>query len=86
VDPGRDWSGVVDGDLAFFSEPENGRATHVGILAMGGRLLHASTWRHGVGWDALDPFAESHDENGARLATMLSGVRRLPLAPLDSAR
>jgi hypothetical protein len=85
VDFGRDWSGVVDGDLAFFSEREDSRATHVGILATGGRLLHASTWRHGVGWDALDPSAEGHDENGARLATMLSGVRRLPLARLDSA-
>ena len=81
VDPGFDWSGVADGDLAFFSEREDGRATHVGILAAGGRLLHASTWRHGVGWDALAPSAEGYDEYGARLAGLLSGVRRpLPLA------
>jgi hypothetical protein len=79
VDPGPDWSGVADGDLAFFAEKEGGRATHVGILATGGRLLHASTWRNGVGWDALDPAAPGHDENGARLAAMVSGVRRPPL-------
>jgi hypothetical protein len=85
VDPGPDWSGVADGDLAFFSERENGRATHVGILAEGGRMLHASTWRHGVAWDALVPTAVGYDENGARLAAMLRGVRRLPPPPPDLA-
>ncbi len=80
VDPG-DWSGVEDGDLAFFAEPESGRATHVGILAHGGRLLHASTSRNGVAWDALDPAAPAHDEYGARLASMLTGVRRVALRP-----
>ncbi|MGH7566675.1 MAG: C40 family peptidase, partial [Gemmatimonadota bacterium] len=83
VDPGADWSGVADGDLAFFSEREDGRPTHVGILAEGGRLLHASTGRNGVAWEALNPSAEGHDEYAARLAASLTGVRRLRLSPPD---
>ena len=79
VDPGSDWSGIADGDLAFFAEPGAGRATHVGILAQGGRLLHASTGRNGVAWDALDPAAAEHDEYAARLAAMLTEVRRVAL-------
>jgi cell wall-associated NlpC family hydrolase len=79
IDPGSDWSGIADGDLAFFAEAGAGRATHVGILAQGGRLLHASTGRNGVAWDALDPAAGEHDEYAARLAAMLTGVRRVPL-------
>ena len=81
VEPASDWSGAADGDLAFFAEPGTGRATHVGILAQGGRLLHASTSRNGVAWDALDPEAEGHDEYAARLASMLTGVRRVALSP-----
>jgi hypothetical protein len=81
VEPGSDWSGVDDGDLAFFAEPGAGRATHVGILGHGGRLLHASTSRNGVAWDALDPAAPAHDEYGARLASMLTGIRRVALHP-----
>ena len=82
VEPGADWAGVGDGDLAFFSETPGGRATHVGILAAGGRLLHASTGRNGVAWDTLDAAAPARDENGARLAAMLTDVRRLlPAAP-----
>jgi cell wall-associated NlpC family hydrolase len=79
VDPGSDWSGIADGDLAFFAEGGAGRATHVGILAQGGRLLHASTGRNGIVWDALDPAATGHDEYAARLAAMLTGVRRVAL-------
>lgn len=79
IDPGSDWSGVADGDLAFFAEAGAGRATHVGILAQGGRLLHASTGRNGVAWDALHPAAAEHDAYAARLAAMLTEVRRVPL-------
>lgn len=86
VDPGADWSGVSDGDLAFFSEREDGRATHVGILAEGGRLLHASTGRNGVAWEALDPSADGHDEYAARLTASLTGVRRLPPPPAEPVR
>ncbi len=83
VETGPDWSGVVDGDLAFFAESEGGRVTHVGIVAAGGRMLHASTTRNGVAWDGLHPGASSHDAFGARLASWLTGVRRvLPLATL----
>jgi len=80
VEPGPDWSGVADGDLAFFSE-DGARATHVGILAEGGRLLHASTGRNGVWWDALDRSAGTHDEYAGRLADSLTAVRRLRFPP-----
>lgn len=77
IDPGGDWSGVTDGDLAFFAETPGGRATHVGILATGGRLLHASTSRNGVAWDALQPGAPEWSDYGRRLAGWLIGVRRV---------
>ncbi|HUP20419.1 MAG TPA: C40 family peptidase [Gemmatimonadota bacterium] len=73
IDPGSDWGSVQAGDLAFFSE-SGGRATHVGILAEGGRMLHCSTTRHGVAWDDLDA---GDSEYGARLAAMCVGVRRV---------
>ena len=86
MEPGAAWEGVTDGDLAFFSESPGGRATHVGFLAAGGRLLHASTTRHGVAWDALDPAAATRDSDGARLAGLLTSVRRvLSAAPLPAA-
>jgi SH3-like domain-containing protein len=77
VEPGHDWSGVEDGDLAYFCETPGGRSTHVGILARGGRLLHASTTRNGVAWDALQPAAPGWSEFGARLAARLNGIRRV---------
>ena len=40
-------------------------------------MLHASTGRNGVAWNALDPPAGEHDEYAARLAAMLTGVRRV---------
>ncbi|MDX1623848.1 MAG: NlpC/P60 family protein [Gemmatimonadota bacterium] len=76
VDPGEDWSGVAAGDLAFFA-PEGGRVSHVGLLAREGRLLHASTTRNGVAWDALSPQDPSRSEFGARLAGWLTGIRRV---------
>jgi len=77
VDPGEDWSGVADGDLAFFCETPGGRSTHVGILARGGRLLHSSTTRNGVAWDALNSSATGWSDFGARLAARLNGIRRV---------
>jgi len=77
VTPGDDWSAVQDGDLAFFHDSPGGRATHVGILARGGRLLHASTTRNGVAWDALAPADPDRSEFGALLASRLSAVRRV---------
>jgi cell wall-associated NlpC family hydrolase len=74
VDPGPDWTGIADGDLAFFSEREDGRVTHVGILAANGRMLHASTSRNGVAWDDLHP--DTRGARGERLAGLLRGVRR----------
>lgn len=81
IEPGPDWSGVVNGDLAFFSEREDGRATHVGILAEGGRMLHASTSRNGVALDDLYP--TTRDGRGDRLAEILTGVRRVLPPPAD---
>jgi SH3-like domain-containing protein len=86
VEPGPDWRGVADGDLAFFSERGDARPSHVGFLAEGGRLLHASTGRNGVWWDALDPAAEGHDEYAGRLAAILTGVRRLRFPPSEPSR
>lgn len=75
VDPGARWEAVEDGDLAFFAEPPAERATHVGILASGGRMIHASTSRNGVAWDDLRPGSRS--PLGARLAEWLIAVRRV---------
>jgi cell wall-associated NlpC family hydrolase len=85
VDAGPDGSGIADGDLAFFSDTPGARATHVGILAAGGRLLHSSTGRNGVAWDALFASTPGHDENGARLGGMLTAVRRALVPPADPA-
>lgn len=79
VEGGESWSEIADGDLAFFSERDDGRVTHVGILAEGGRMLHASTSRNGVAWDDLHP--ATRDTRGDRLAETLTGVRRVPLLP-----
>jgi hypothetical protein len=75
--PGGDWQGIEDGDLAFFAETPGGRSTHVGILARGGRLLHASTTRNGIAWDALQPEAEGWSDFGTRLASSLTTIRRV---------
>lgn len=75
VDVAPGWGAATDGDLAFFAEPPGDRVTHVGVLAVGGRMIHASTTRNGVAWDRLDggdlsPF-------GRRLTDWLTGVRRV---------
>lgn len=75
VEPGKDWEGARAGDLAFFAEPPAERATHVGILDAGGRMIHASTTRNGVAWDGLR--AADGTPLGARLAGWLIGVRRV---------
>lgn len=76
VDPGTDWQGVRPGDLAFFVEPPGDRVTHVGIMAGGGRMIHASTSRNGVAWDVLPP-AGTTTPFGDRLAGWRSGIRRV---------
>lgn len=73
VDRGPRWDAVQTGDLAYFSE-SGGRATHVGILAEGGRMLHCSTTRHGVAWDELGSGATDY---GRRLAALCVEVRRV---------
>ncbi|HKY61139.1 MAG TPA: NlpC/P60 family protein [Gemmatimonadota bacterium] len=76
VDPGPGWRDVRPGDLAFFAEPPGARVTHVGILAPGGRMIHASTSRNGVAWDVLPP-AGTSTPLGERLAGWLGGIRRV---------
>lgn len=76
IDVGPRWERARDGDLAFFTETP-GRVTHVGIVAEGGRVLHASTSRNGVAWDALGPTPEDRTPFGERLAEMLIGVGRV---------
>lgn len=76
VDPGSGWRDVRPGDLAFFVEPPGTRVTHVGILAEGGRMIHASTTRNGVAWEVLPP-AGTSTPLGERLAGWLSGIRRV---------
>ena len=76
MDPGTDWQGVRPGDLAFFVEPPGDRVTHVGIMAGGGRMIHASTSRNGVAWDVLPP-AGTTTPFGDRLAGWRSGIRRV---------
>jgi SH3-like domain-containing protein len=75
--PRADWNDVEEGDLAFFAETPGGRATHVGILSMGGRMIHASTSRNGVAWDALRPGLAESSDYGARLAERLTAIRRV---------
>jgi len=74
VDPDPAGPGVAAGDLAFFSEREDGRVTHVGILDGAGRMLHASTTRNGVAWDSLREGERS--PFGDRLVAWLTGIRR----------
>lgn len=75
IDP--EWNRVCDGDLGFFAEDGDGRVTHVGVLASGGRLLHASTTRNGVAWSALRTDDPSHDAFGSKLVSWLTEVRRV---------
>lgn len=77
VEAGAGGSNIRDADLAFFAESPVDRPTHVGILARGGRLLHASTTRGGVAWDALYPDAPGFSAFGERLAGWLTGIRRV---------
>lgn len=78
VDLDDDWNRVADGDLAFFSE-RPGRVTHVGILAEGGRMIHASTSNNGVAWNALAPDDPDRTPYGNLLESLLIEIRR-PLA------
>lgn len=75
VEVGDRWEHARDGDLAFFTETP-GRVTHVGIVARGGRVLHASTSRNGVAWDALGPTPADRSPFGERLAEMWIGTGR----------
>lgn len=85
VEPDGDGTGIEDGDLAFFAEVPDDRITHVGILARGGRLLHASTTRGGVAWDGLYTGAGASDF-GARLRSWLVAIRRVIPPPAAAAR
>ncbi|HEY7529705.1 MAG TPA: C40 family peptidase [Gemmatimonadota bacterium] len=73
IDAGPAGAGLAPGDLVFFAEGGT-RVTHVGIALGGGRFVHASVRRSGVGVDALDPSDPLH---AASLASTLAGGRRV---------
>jgi cell wall-associated NlpC family hydrolase len=78
VEAGAAGSGLEAGDLVFFAEGGT-RVTHVGIaLGRGGRFVHASVRRSGVGVDALDPADPLHEPG---LASTVAGCRRVAPAP-----
>ena len=77
IDPGPSGEAIREADLAFFAETPGGRSTHVGILAPGGRLLHASTTRGGLAWDGLYPATPGYSPFGERLAGWLTTIRRV---------
>lgn len=53
ADAGRDLAAHAAGDLLFFSEREDGRVTHVGVAAGGGRMLHVALGRGGFAEEDL---------------------------------
>jgi hypothetical protein len=71
VEPRRDWSGLVAGDLLFFAE--QGRVRHVALSLGGSRIIHASASNGGV---ALDDLAGDGATERA-LRTGFAGARRL---------
>ncbi|GJG87984.1 hypothetical protein tb265_31650 [Gemmatimonadetes bacterium T265] len=62
------------GDLLFFSEREDGRVTHVGVAAGGGRMLHVALGRGGF---AEENLAGDDDPYVATLRARFVGARRV---------
>jgi gamma-D-glutamyl-L-lysine dipeptidyl-peptidase len=67
---------LAAGDLLFFSDREDGRITHVGIAAGGGRMVHLALGRGGYAVDRLD---DTSDPYVAMLRRNFRLARRLPL-------
>lgn len=74
ADAGREFATHAPGDLLFFSEREDGRVTHVGLAAGGGRLLHVALGRGG--W-ADDDLLGDDAPYVARLRARFVGARRV---------
>lgn len=70
--PGLDAAGA--GDLVFFSEREDRRPTHVGIVLGDARLVHLAIGRGGY---ALEPLDGSGDAYTRALLGRMTGVRRI---------
>jgi hypothetical protein len=74
ADVGADLLAHAPGDLLFFSEREDGRVTHVGLAAGGGRMLHVALGRGGFAGEDL---AASDDPYVAALRGRFVGARRV---------
>ncbi len=74
TDAGRELAAHAAGDLLFFSEREDGRVTHVGLAAGGGRMLHVALGRGGF---ADEELAADDDPYVATLRARFVGARRV---------
>ena len=74
ADAGGDLAAHAAGDLLFFSEREDGRVTHVGVAAGGGRMLHVALGRGGF---AEEDLLGGEDGYVAQLRGRLVGARRV---------
>lgn len=74
ADAGGDLAAHAAGDLLFFSEREDGRVTHVGIAAGGGRMLHVALGRGGY---ADEDLAGGDEPYVAALRGRFVGARRV---------
>jgi cell wall-associated NlpC family hydrolase len=72
VDPGRDFSALLPGDLLFFAE-EAHRVTHVALSRGGSRIIHASLGNGGVRRNDLLGGTRYEDE----LRRLFVGARRI---------
>jgi hypothetical protein len=80
VDPGRDFSRLLPGDLLFFAE-EEGRVSHVALSTGGSRIIHSSLGNGGVRRNDLAGELPYERE----LRRLFVTARRLPsLAPPGS--
>lgn len=74
ADAGREIAALRAGDLLFFTDRDDGRATHVGISIGGARMVHLALGRGGYAVDRLDAEA---DEYASRLAARFVASRRV---------
>ncbi len=73
ADAGREFALHAPGDLLFFSDRDDGRATHVGLAAGGGRMLHIALGRGGF---AAEDLVGDDDAYVVALRARFVGARR----------
>ncbi|HEY0779890.1 MAG TPA: SH3 domain-containing C40 family peptidase [Gemmatirosa sp.] len=74
LDAGREFALHAPGDLLFFSDRDDGRVTHVGLAAGGGRMMHLALGRGGF---ADEDLAGDDDPYVAALRRRFVGARRV---------